>query len=242
MSPRKSDPKAKRALLEIGARLLAEEGPGALSTRRVAAAAGSSTMGVYTHFGGMRGLVREIVHEGFSRLQQHMTSVCKTADPVADMALLGRAYRYTALANPHLYAVMFGGASLAGFSLSEKDRQHGRYTLSNVVECVGRCLSAGRFSPADAGLVAHQMWIATHGLVALELGDYLLSPWDADHCFEVQLVGLMVGAGDGKDEATRSVAGSRERMRTEFPAAAGSVPNGSHAAAAPSPTGCLCGS
>ncbi|WP_083920427.1 TetR/AcrR family transcriptional regulator [Amycolatopsis decaplanina] len=241
MSPRKSDPKAKRALLEIGARLLAEEGPGALSTRRVAAEAGSSTMGVYTHFGGMRGLVREIVHEGFARLQRHMTSVHKSADPVADMALLGRAYRYNALENPHLYAVMFGGASLAGFSLSEKDRQHGRYTLSNVVECVSRCLSAGRFCPADAGLVAHQMWIATHGLVTLELGDYLVSPWDADHCFEVQLVALMVGAGDGKEEATRSVAGSRVRMRDEFPAASGSVSIRAGATAAPSSSGRLCG-
>lgn len=241
MSPRKSDPKAKWALLEIGARLLAEEGPGALSARRLAAEAGSSTMGVYTHFGGMSGLVREIVYEGFARLQRHMTSVRKSADPVADMALLGRAYRYNALANPHLYAVMFGGASLAGFTLSEKDRQHGRYTLSNVVECVSRCLSAGRFCPADAGLVAHQMWIATHGLVTLELGDYLVGPWDADNCFEVQLVGLMVGAGDSKEEATRSVAGSRARMRNEFPEWAGSGPGSASATAAPPLTGCLCG-
>jgi len=173
-------------------------------------------MGVYTNFGGMRGLVHEIVYEGFARLQKHMSDVAKSDDPVADMALLGHAYKYNALSNPHLFTVMFGGASLGGFSLSEKDRQHGRYTLSNVVECASRCLAAGRFSPADAGLIAHQMWIATHGLVTLELGDYLVDPWDAERCFEIQLVWLMTGAGDNTEDAARSVAHARTRFEADF--------------------------
>jgi AcrR family transcriptional regulator len=217
MSPRKADPNARAVFLEIAARLLNEEGPAGLSARRVATEAGHSTMGLYTYFGGMTGLVREIVHEGFARLQNYLTSMAKTADPVADMAFLGRAYRLNALANPHLYAVMFGASSLAGFSLSEEDRQYGRYTLSYVVECANRCIVAGRFQPGDAGVVAHQMWIATHGLVTLELGGYLIDPWDATLCFENQLVSLMVGAGDAPDAARRSVATSGQRMAAELP-------------------------
>jgi hypothetical protein len=50
------------------------------------------------------------------------------------------------------------------------------------------------------------MWIAIHGLVTLELGDYLIDPCTADRCFEAQLIGLMVGAGDTREAATRSVA------------------------------------
>jgi AcrR family transcriptional regulator len=75
-------------------------------------------MAVYTHFGGMSGLIREMVHEGFARLQRHFSRVRETDDPVADMALLGRAYRRNGMANPHLYAVMFGASSISGFSLS----------------------------------------------------------------------------------------------------------------------------
>src|SRR5690348_8423432 len=180
MSPRKVDPAARATLIEIAARLLAQEGPKTLSTRRIAAEAGSSTMAVYTHFGGMDGLVREIVHEGFARLQKHMTSVRVTEDAVADMATLGRAYRQNALANPHLYTVMFGGASLSGFQLTDEDRQYGRFTLANVVECAGRCVEAGRFGGGDPVLLAHHMWVATHGLINLELGDYLIEPWDGD--------------------------------------------------------------
>lgn len=186
-------------------------------------------MAIYTRFGGMNGLVREIVYEGFSRLQGYLTRVERTADPVADMALLGRAYRHNAVANPHLYAVMFGGSSLGGFSLSEEDRQHGRFTLHNVVECVARCTEAGRFRPADAELVAHQMWSAIHGLVTLELGGYLIDPYDADRCFEAQLTGLMVGAGDDPQAAARSVAVSRARLRSEVAVGTGSLAEGAPA-------------
>lgn len=216
MSPRRPAPDARTSLIEIGARLLDEEGPPALTTRRIAAEAGSSTMAVYTHFGALSGLVREMVHEGFDRLQRHLTAVRHTGDPVADMALLGRAYRYNALANSHLYAVMFGGSSLGGFSLSEEDRQSGRYTLANVTTCAARCIEAGRFRAGDPELIANQAWSGLHGLITLELGHYLVAPYDADSLFEAQLTGLMAGAGDDVKAAAASVDASRERFTQEI--------------------------
>ncbi len=211
MSPRRADPGLRLALIDIGARLLAEGGPRALSTRRVAAEAGCSTQAVYTHFGGMSGLVREMVHEGFDRLQTHFAEVADSPDPVADMALLGHAYRRNGARNPHLYAIMFGTTTHTGFRLSEPDRQYGRHTLSRVTRTAGRCIASGRFTVADPELVAHHMWTAVHGIVSLELGDYLIPPYDADTCFETQLVNLMVAEGDDRDGATRSVAAARLR-------------------------------
>jgi AcrR family transcriptional regulator len=215
VSPRRRDPRAQEALVDAAARLLAEEGPHALSTRRLAAETGSSTMAVYTYFGGMSGLVREIVYEGFRRLDDHFARLEWTDDPVADMALLGRMYRHNARTNPHLYAVMFGSVALSGFSLTEQDRQRGRYTLVKVVECARRCITAQRFRPADPALVAHQMWITTHGLVHLELGDYLIEPCAAERCFEALLVSLMVGAGDTREAAADSVAAADVRFRRD---------------------------
>ena len=52
-------------LLHAAVGLLDEHGPDALQTRKVASAAGTSTMAVYTHFGGMRGLIAEVAEEGF---------------------------------------------------------------------------------------------------------------------------------------------------------------------------------
>jgi hypothetical protein len=131
------------------------------------------------------------------------------------MALLGRAYRQNAVTNPHVFNVMFGGSSLAGFALTEEDRRHGRFTLSAAAGYAQRCIARGRFRPDDPAVVAHRMWLGVHGTATLELGAYLTGPYDAERCFEAQLVGLMVGAGDSLADATASVAASRKRF-TEF--------------------------
>jgi AcrR family transcriptional regulator len=211
VSPRQADPALGASLVEAAARLLSEEGPLALTTRRLAADVGSSTMAVYTYFGGMDDLVRAVVHEGFERLNRRMTAVGETADPVADVAALGTAYRANALDHRALYAVMFGGSSLGGFSLTDDDRQYGRFTLEILVGAVMRCMAAGRFRQGDAQLVANQMWIALHGLCTLELGGYLAVPYDADVCFNAQVCGLIVGAGDSMEAAMNSMELSRKR-------------------------------
>ncbi|OLF10333.1 TetR/AcrR family transcriptional regulator [Actinophytocola xanthii] len=217
MSPRRRDPAARVELVQIAARLLAEEGPESLSARRITSEAGTSTMAVYTHFGSMSGLVREIVHEGFSRLERAFSQIAESDDPVADLAAFGRAYRRTAVDNPDLYSVMFGGRTLAGFRLTEEDRQYGRFTLSRVVECARSCVEAGRFRDVEPELVAHHMWLAVHGLVTMEIGEYLVDPCGPDRCFETQLVTLMVGAGDSTAAAEASV---RASVRASKPASA----------------------
>lgn len=214
MSPRRIDPELATTLLDTAAGLLAEEGTAGLTVRRLAAAVGTSTTVVYTHFGGMDNLVRAMVHEGFARLHQRMSKVQSTADPVADIMALGHAYRANALDHPQLYLVMFGSAALGGFALADGDRQHGRYTLEPLVEAVSRAVDRGRFRAGDPLLVAQNMWIALHGLVTLELGGYLLSPYDADACFETQLRSLMVGAGDEFGATAASYARVRRRVRS----------------------------
>lgn len=213
VSPRQADPQLPAVLIETAARLLAEEGPLALSTRRLAAAVGTSTTAVYTYFGGMDDLVRAMVHEGFMRLSERMTAVGTSDDPVADIVALGYAYRENALQHRHLYAAMFGSSSLGGFSLTDEDRQHGRYTLEIVVEAVRRSIAAGRLREGDPQVAAHQMWIALHGLVTLEIGGYLVEPYDADACFDMQVRGLLLGAGDSLERALASMERARSRKR-----------------------------
>jgi len=216
VSPRHQDPSNRTALVVAGARLIAQGGPQSLSARRLAAATGMSTMAVYTYFGNMNGIVREIAHDGFERLQSLFGLVEQTDDPVADMAMLGRVYRYNAMTNQHVFEVMFGGSNLAGFALTDEDRQHGRYTLSTVVECAHRCVAANRFAPGDPVLIAHQMWIGVHGTTVLELGRYLVPPYDGNGFLESQLASLMVGAGDISARAEASVAESLSRFSGSF--------------------------
>ncbi len=214
MSPRRTDPELATALLEAAASLLATEGTAGLTTRRLAAAVGASTTVVYTYFGGMDNLIRAMVHEGFTRLHRRMATVQSSTDPVADIMALGYAYRANALQYPQLYLVMFGSAALGGFALAEGDRQHGRYTLEPLAEAVSRAIDHGRFRTGDALLAAQNMWIALHGLVTLELGGYLISPYDAEVCFETQLRSLMVGAGDEFRASATSLARAKRRKHS----------------------------
>ena len=184
----------RRRLLEAAALLLDEEGPDSLTARRLTAQAGTSTMAVYTHFGGMQALVREIVVEGFRRFAEHVTDQPVTDDPVADLEKLAFAYRENALANPHLYAVMFGAASLGGYLLSPEEREVGRYTFVVLADAVERAMDAGRLRRDDPGVVAEQLWSAMHGFVMLELaGLHPVSKNPPDDVLRPMMEALLAG-------------------------------------------------
>ena len=55
-------------LVDEAGRILAAEGVGALTLRKLAARTGTSTMAVYPMFGDKRGLLTAMHNEGFARL------------------------------------------------------------------------------------------------------------------------------------------------------------------------------
>ncbi len=166
----------RRRLLETAALLIDEDGPDALTARRLAKEAGTSTMAVYTHFGGMPALVKEIVTEGFTRLDEHQARVPHTDDPLDDLLQLALAYRQNAMANPHLYAVMFGATSLKGFTLTDADMEIGLNSFGTLTDYVARAIEAGQLRRDDPARVASLMWTAMHGYVMLELAGLHLPP------------------------------------------------------------------
>jgi AcrR family transcriptional regulator len=169
----------RRRLLEAAALLLDEEGPNALTARRLASTAGTSTMAVYTHFGGMPALVREIVVEGFRRLAEHVTDHPRTDDAVDDLAEMAFAYRANALENPHLYSVMFGATSLGGYTPAPEERAVGLYTFAVLADAVERAMEMGALRRDDPQLVAQQLWTAMHGHVMLELAGLRIGTTDS---------------------------------------------------------------
>jgi AcrR family transcriptional regulator len=162
-------PDVRRRLVEEAARILGEEGPSALSVRRLAAGAGTSTMAVYTHFGAMSAVVDEVATEGFRRLIDHVDAVGITDDPVADLLRSAAAYRENALENRHLYGVMFGAVSVGSLGGNGADAEVSSAAFRQLVDGVRRAMAAGALRDGDAGAVAAQFWSALHGYVMLEL-------------------------------------------------------------------------
>jgi AcrR family transcriptional regulator len=191
----------RTALLEHAARLVATEGPAGLTLRRLAEEVGTSTMAVYTHFGGMQNLRAEVRREGFARLRAHLTSVEPTNDPVADLARLGHEYHANARENPHLYRAMF-------MDLPQPEDDIGLDTFDLLVAGVRRCLAADRFPPGDAVVIALQMWSAAHGVVALQLAG-LLEDQLALLTLESSWRNLCLAFGDQQPRLDRSLAKAR---------------------------------
>lgn len=172
-------------MLHAAVGLLDEQGPDALQTRKVARAAGTSTMAVYTHFGGMRGLIAQVAEEGLRQFDAALT-VLETDDPVADLFAVGAAYRRYAIERPHLYRLMFGSTSAHGINapagnvltLTAAEIERDIPSFAHAVRAVQRSMRAGRITVGsaadDAAVVATaaQFWAFMHGFVMLELAGF----------------------------------------------------------------------
>jgi AcrR family transcriptional regulator len=206
VSPKPADPAVRTALLEVAARIIAGEGPGGLSLRRLAQEVGVSTMAIYTHFGSMTELRRCIRREGFARLGARQAQVAVTGDPVADLCVLGWVYYRNAVDNPNLYRAMF----MEG-PVDVTDAGVGLETFAQLVNTVHRCIDAGRFTPADPVHLAMQLWALNHGLVTLELA-HLLSSDQVLPCLAASARNLLQAFGDDPRALGRSFSRAQERM------------------------------
>lgn len=208
-------------MLQAAVRLLDELGPDALQTRKVATAAGTSTMAVYTHFGGMRDLIAEVAQEGLRQFDAALT-VPATDDPVADLMSVGAAYRRYAIERPHMYRLMFGSTSAHGINaptgnvlnLTLAEIEQHEPSFAHVVRAVHRSVLAGRITACsaddDASVVATaaQFWALIHGFVMLELagfyGDSSVSGSALVPVLAAMTTNLLVALGDSPENVQRS--------------------------------------
>jgi AcrR family transcriptional regulator len=157
-----------QTLLKAASDVLAADGAGALTVRRIATDAGVSTMNVYSRFGGKDGIIDHLYIEGFSRLRNAMLAVPETPDTMADLSACGAAYRRFALENPTYYSVMFDRA-VPNFRPSAVAHDNASRTLQLLADGLERAMDAGALPHADPLHTAAAVWATCHGVVSLEL-------------------------------------------------------------------------
>src|SRR5687768_7378916 len=114
--PKLHDAATRDALAVAAERLFETEGAGAISVRKVAAAAGTTTRAVYTLFGSHEGLLFEALGvRAFSLLSQAISDHPESDDPVTDLVEMGIAvFRTFVLEHPALFQIVFQRA-VSGF-------------------------------------------------------------------------------------------------------------------------------
>jgi AcrR family transcriptional regulator len=170
----------RRAIIDAASRILAEEGPAALSVRRVASEVGASTMVVYTHFRDKDGLVDAVLTEAFSRFATALARV-HDPDPWTHLRALGHAYRAFAKSQPSSYKLLWGRATPERPVPATASR-----AFDALTSAIARVLALLDRPARDVEPAALNVWAITHGLVSLELAG-ACGGGDVDAAFEQML-------------------------------------------------------
>jgi len=172
-------------VLEAAERILATEGPDALSMRRLAAALGTSYQVVYTRIGGKADVVRALHDAGFERLSAAADVAAPPSQPEPGtdehLVALARAYFDFAVAHPRLFDVMFG-VPIVAFRRDDRAREveWEGFRVTWVVAC-RRWLDA-RLPERPRGAsvrLAWRLWTAVHGITVVHLAGHPSPSGDA---------------------------------------------------------------
>ena len=184
----------ERELLAAAEAVLAREGPGGLTVRAVATEADIAPMGVYNHLGGKDGLIEALLTRGFDRLRA-------AVEPGDEPDMLDRLtnsqhrYRDFALANPHLYAMMFENA-VPHTRPSPAYSEHAAAAFTALVRSIELAAATGAITPPEPRAAAQQIWSAVHGAVTLELKGLVQVP-EPEAAFRALVATLLRGLAAG---------------------------------------------
>lgn len=196
--PREYDDDLRRRLVGAATRLLVEEGPTAVTTRRVAAEVGTTTAAIYTLVGSKDDLLEAIRQDAMAELAARMAAAGTSDDVLADLRRLAHVYLDVALENAGVYPLLFGPAIVAAIPDGD-DAGAMAAPMRMLLEALQRAIDAGVLRDG-APTLAWQLFSLTHGLAGLATSGLLGPPAFAhqvldDACTTVT-EGLLAGDPD----------------------------------------------
>jgi AcrR family transcriptional regulator len=173
------------AVLKAAGELLAAEGAGALTMRRIAEDIGSSTTVLYTIFDSKNGILDAMVQAGHEELRARLEAIPSDEAPFERLSETGRVYRAFALQDPARYQFLFGSA-IPGYRRSQDAVAAARSSFDALANVVRVCQRTGIISRStDAAFVSEILIAAAHGAISLELSGHFDDPRRADERFSV---------------------------------------------------------
>ncbi|MFD2416943.1 TetR/AcrR family transcriptional regulator [Amycolatopsis pigmentata] len=164
--PGPAETQSRERFLQAALTILLEQGVGGLTVRNLAEEAGSSTIGVYTRFGGRTGVLDALYERTFELLHEallRLPACC--GDPVADILAFADIFRAFALESPARYGFMFERA-VPGYDPDPDLRAQAQHTTFDLLVERIRISTPREMAQATA---AYLVWTSMHGLISVEL-------------------------------------------------------------------------
>jgi AcrR family transcriptional regulator len=164
-------------ILEAARGIYLEEGPEAVTMRRVAARVGITATALYRHFLNKEALVEAVIGHGFQVFGGYLHRALAGATPGERLKLSGGAYLDFALEQPEIYRTVFmtpsreGGWPGAGGRDTRKQA-----TFRFLVDRVDECMRSGEVAAGDPEATALTLWAHVHGLVSLYIAGAVPGP------------------------------------------------------------------
>jgi AcrR family transcriptional regulator len=189
-------------LLRHAAEIIVRKGVEGLSLRKLGTAANVSRAAPYHYFDSKDALLKRVGEFGFQKLSQRiLETVGDKTDPARRLQLGFRGYLDFALAEPHLFRLMFANAlrrdleaaphaSSPAFAFSSEAAQS---ALALMIEGVAQWQKTRRGDKRDPLLLANVFWSFVHGLAVLSL-DQNLKHKNVEKVFDAGLDLLMAQA------------------------------------------------
>ena len=188
-----SETEAFRArICTAAAKLFVEEGPAAITMRRLASELGCGTMTPYRYYDSKEEIITAVRTRGLNQMAEALENALDTPGDGRTRRRNGRdAYIDFARRDTATYRLMFEYPEANGNDPAYREA-HAR---------MWRCIAADTqvmidegIIEADAPILGHQVWAALHGAVMLEIAGLLPAGFDAAALHARTFVALMEGA------------------------------------------------
>jgi AcrR family transcriptional regulator len=164
------------AILDATERLIVSTGDAdAISIRQVAEAVNRTPPSIYLHFATKGTLIQAVCQRQFDAMSERFrAAIDDVNDPVEQITIMAEQYVTFALEHPEQYRVLFMSGVRTEVHDLETLRLHECFGM--LVHSVERALEAGRFRPADPGLISLALWASVHGVASLLIAHDLAFP------------------------------------------------------------------
>jgi len=182
----------RNELIEIGAKLLIEQGLENFSLRKVAKEIGVSHAAPYRHFKNKEDLILEIAKKGIKEFYDALAKPFQEFidQPKLQLIELGKAYINFAVNNPYLMKILFFSDLKKNIDIT-KITNINKDGYSMLEKSVKNCITTGETKINDVQKLSLLSWSFVHGLSALMMENVVYFGSASDEMID-QLVRLYI--------------------------------------------------